>query len=475
MPPHLLLKDPACISAVAGLVRSIVTDWGDVPLDSSERSMRQVVFKNGMTVSFDDDFQSQVTPSMPEDRNSRQSPMPYIALDNDHVIAIGREVCAYLNKFTEAARAVEDDFLVVFADKFLDLMRAGKAPMFQHLYYETSGGRLAHEEARDHLFEAVYALRVDVGVISGMRADHEEYVLEWGPLGNNGKGQRRLLREHILGHSNRGKDRGYVSVISPSILKAPLDTSKACEDLAKLAFSREACVDDFACTDHPLCCSTLRALSGGGVMSANGKYEKCENFRCAFLIRMIVNRFPSWDEPLIGPDLRRCALIHYPVTYQAPDKFDEANPNHRPLIDFKPMIPEFAPEMVLWARVLAAATNAGHCKRMWPRPQSYETLLQEALEGLGGTEVDHVATYIRTSLRAVKYGEVPASRDAIVKDMSAKLRMQYFVAQTELRTRLQWTEKPWTRRVDGEFHKVKVFLLAGGEAVTLSEPGAPAA
>jgi hypothetical protein len=55
-------------------------------------------------------------------------------------------------------------------------------------------------------------------------------------------------------------------------------------------------------------------------MSANGKYEKSENFKCAFLIRMILNRFPRWDEPLTVPDLRRFALIYYSVTCQPPQQ-----------------------------------------------------------------------------------------------------------------------------------------------------------
>jgi hypothetical protein len=111
-------------------------------------------------------------------------------------------------------------------------MQQGKADMFRYMYHETSGGLLTAEDTQECLFAALYALRMDAGVISGMRTGQEEYALEWGPLDNNGKGQRRALREFILGHSNRSTDRGYVSIISPTILKSPLNTSGPSEDLA---------------------------------------------------------------------------------------------------------------------------------------------------------------------------------------------------------------------------------------------------
>jgi hypothetical protein len=104
---------------------------------------------------------------------------------------------------------------------------------------------------------------------------------------------------------------------------------------------------------------------------------------------------------------------------------------------------------------------------MWPRPAAYKVLLKEALVGHGGVETDAAGDYIGKHLMGLREGEIPASRDAVVKDMAARTGMDYFAAQSELRKRLGWKQKPWVKRVGGTFHKVHVFTPASGEVATL--------
>jgi hypothetical protein len=51
----------------------------------------------------------------------------------------------------------------------------------------------------EKLYEALYGLRQDIGAISGCRSGNEEWLAEYGPSGDNGKGTRRALREFVAG------------------------------------------------------------------------------------------------------------------------------------------------------------------------------------------------------------------------------------------------------------------------------------
>ena len=78
--------------------------------------------------------------------------------------------------------------------------------MFRHFYYEPAG---------DHMSNALYSIRHDIAAAVG-REGLEEYLIEYGPLGNNGKGQKRALREYVLGLADRSGEgsSGYVAVVN---------------------------------------------------------------------------------------------------------------------------------------------------------------------------------------------------------------------------------------------------------------------
>lgn len=72
------------------------------------------------------------------------------------------------------------DIVRIVGEEWVALMQQGRIPMFQHLYYETAGGDLRGDPL-DKLYEAIYALRQDIGAVSGRRAGFEQWLAEYGP------------------------------------------------------------------------------------------------------------------------------------------------------------------------------------------------------------------------------------------------------------------------------------------------------
>ena len=58
----------------------------------------------------------------------------------------------------------------------------------------------------------------------------EEWVLESGPLDNNGKSQKREVREAELSQTDRSEECGYIAFIDDSLLKDNKEESKCKED-----------------------------------------------------------------------------------------------------------------------------------------------------------------------------------------------------------------------------------------------------
>ena len=311
--------------------------------------------------------------------------------------------------------------------------------------------------------QALYSLRQDIGSASGKRAGFEEYVVEWGPLGNNGKGQKRSLREKVMGTCDRSTSSGYVAVVTAALLKDSLDDSKPCEDLVKLRHAREGVLDDFGTDSKPLCSTTVRSYTGGNVVCGHGKNEKSVNIDTNFLLRLIVNKFPRFAPRLDGPDRRRPCIIYYPCTFQPPGEYKAANPNHRKLEDYKDRVDEFASYFVEWCRLLARSTKAGGLKNMWPRPTGMAAMIADQFEeGVGISEKDRIQAYITEHLCRGKVGDMPASRDVIIKHAAETTQMSYKDAQQELRNQLIWSEKPYMTRVNGKPVKVHVFTFEIG-------------
>ena len=71
-----------------------------------------------------------------------------------------------------------------------------------------------------------------------------------------------------------------------------------------------------------LCNNTCKQCTGGGVISAMAKYKAGRDVDTNWLLRMILNDFPSFNEPLGEADQRRFALIFYGCTFRTPG--DEA-------------------------------------------------------------------------------------------------------------------------------------------------------
>ena len=233
--------------------------------------------------------------------------------------------------------------------------------------------------------EALYSLRQDVGASTGLRAGLEELLIEWGPSGNNGKGQKKSVRELACGTYQLGSDtsNGYIAVCNSKMLVASGDKNQ--DDIYKAKGCREAVIDEIKKSEK-LCNNTCKQCTGGGVISAMAKYKAGRDVDTNWLLRMILNDFPSFDEPLGEADQRRFALIYYGCTFRTPGDeilpYEAGNPTHRVLVSRAHMLPSFAIEYIEWCRLLGVASKAGtsNSKRMWPKPASYVEELKNALE-----------------------------------------------------------------------------------------------
>ena len=156
------------------------------------------------------------------------------------------------------------------------------------------------------------------------------------------------------------------------------------DDIYKAKGCREAVIDEVKKSEK-LCNNLCKQCTGGGVISAMAKYKSGRDIDTNWLLRLILNDFPSFDEPLGEADQRRFALIYYGCTFRTPGDdilpYDASNPTHRELVSRAHLLPSFAIEYIEWCRVLGVATKAGtaNSKRMWPKPASYVEELKNAL------------------------------------------------------------------------------------------------
>ena len=479
--PHPLLADPMCTNSVGGALKTIPKYV--VPLGSRPESTHQLVCARGVTIDFSKPFDEQVRSSCARDRNHQQTTWRFVE-PNGAKRRERRELLEglvrYLNTF-DTQKDGEPDIVNEFGNRFVELMRDGGDPMFQHVYFEPAGGDLNGMTPLVGLEEAIYAMRQDAGAASGLRAGMEEWVLEYGPLGNNGKGQKRDLREAALSRVDRAEERGYVAVVDDALLKDSKDESKCNEDKVKLLHSREAVIDEVTTDGRKFVNSTVRSYSGGGVVSGHGKNEKARNIPTNFLMRVLCNEFPAFDKPLKMPDLRRIALIYYPDTFQPDDvlRRNVGNPHYRKLVEYKLGVSAWVPDFIEWVRLLAPATKASGnpgepTKRMWPRPSSTDELLLARLPPLEeDTDLDK---FLAEDLVNLSASDVPASRDAVIRALTFRVTGMvhtsgsvYSKAGQDLRNVLVAPDKKWQRREGRALqHTIRVFTRGDGTVVTLS-------
>jgi hypothetical protein len=370
-------------------------------------------------------------------------------------------------------------------EALLDLMP--HATCLQHCYYETAGGQVDSEDKVAGLAMGLYGLIFDAGTISGMMAYVEQLLIEWGPLGNNGKGMKRTLRESILGHVTRGvSGGGYSAVTNASILKDSHDKDGPREELSKLANAREAVIDEVNDSESSLNTQTIRGMTGGNTMAAHGKHEKSDNFDPDFLLRLITNSLPKFNQPLKDADERRFAVQFYPASFRAPHLFDEANKDHRRLKEFsRDEMTDFVAELLLWSRLLAPVFSLTGQKTVWPVPsESLEIVRglikdsQKQTDNYSGSDEKPVDQFVAARLRPLEADEVPCSRTEITaayigfcKMNLMKKDMGESEARLELRNKLVWADRPWQKsnmkQTKKATLKVHVFRFATGGICTL--------
>ena len=236
---------------------------------------------------------------------------------------------------------------------------------------------------------------------------------------------KRTLREMILGHVTRGVSAsGYSAVTNASILKDGHDNDGPKEELAKLAGAREAVIGEVNDDEKPLNAKTVRNMTGGNTMAAHGKHEKSENFDPDFLLRLITNSLPKFNQPLKDADLRRLAALLYPASFRAPHLFEACDPNHRRLKEFKQgEMAEFAAELLLWSRLLAPIFGLTGQKTVWPIPSESMEIVrglirdsQGQADGGGGAAEDRrkpVQQFAEMKLVELQPDAVPRSRTEI--------------------------------------------------------------
>ena len=478
-PPHPLLADPGCTNAVGGALKTVNKHYP--PLGSNPESKHIVACSNQVTLDFSKPFAEQVRPSRPADRNAQITKWCFVepcdSEKRQERRQLGTDLANYLLGF-DSKEDSQIDIVGQFGQRFLDLMQDGGDPMFQHVYFEPAGGRLDGADPMVGLEEAIYSLRQDIGAGSGMRAGFEEWVLEWGPLGNNGKGQKRDLREAAMSRVDRVEERGYVAVVDASLLKDSKEENRCNEDIVKLKNAREAVIDEISTDNKKFVNTTVRSYAGGGVVSGHGKHEKAQNIETDFLLRLIANDFPEFDRPLKMPDLRRIALIYYPDTFQTAEicAKNSGNPHYRMLVEYKLGVAKYVPLYMEWMRLLAGATKASGqpgmpTKRLWPRPHSSEELLAAQLPEVVEDPADK---FVEAFLMPLAEGSVPDSRheiiQALVLDMNgyvATSGQAYAQAQLKLRNLLVAPDKKWRHRVNGKLEQVYVFVDRDGKPMTL--------
>lgn len=479
-PPHDLLADPACTNAVGAALKTICK--GYPPLGGLSACKHQLVCSNGITIDFSKPYEEQVIQSTPEHRNVQQTKWAFIAptdAKRSHRRQLATEMAEYLNHY-DVEKHGQPQLAEAFGRRLVEYMADDGDAMFQHVYYEPAGGRLDGHDPLIGLEEALFSLRQDVGAASGMREGFEEWLLEWGPLGNNGKGQKRELREAALSRVDRAEERGYIAVVDAALLKDAKDENRCNEDKVKLKNAREAVVDEPDTEGKKFVNATVKEYSGGGVVSGHGKHEKPKNIETNFLLRVIANEFPEFQRKLKMPDVRRIALVYYPDTFQPTDILAQhpGNAHYRPLVEYKLGVREYVPVYVDWMRLLAGATKASGkpgmpTKRLWPRPASSDELLSAQLPPV---EEDLVEKFVRDGLVPLPDPQVPDSRSKIARafvlhshNILESSGKRFAECQLLLRGVLSAPDRQWSARRGGAQVKVNVFRNAEGEVMTLSD------
>ncbi|MFX4226609.1 MAG: hypothetical protein ACFHHU_01545 [Porticoccaceae bacterium] len=304
-PTDLFLLDPTVHSNVFSSLQGVPSRFATTALDSQNTGT--MTFKNRVTLDFRKPYDQQLRAPMPEDRNTRESPMSFTQCTDEHVHRAGRAITSFLLQCEEQPKTPEDveQFCV---PTLLEMLRQGRGPMFRYVYYEPAGGQLDGDAPEDKIMEALYSLRQDVGAATGLRAGLEELLIEWGPSGSNGKGQKKSVREHACGTYQLGSEtsNGYIAVCNSKMLTASGDKNQ--DDIYKAKGCREAVIDEIK-KGEKLCNNICKQCTGGGVISAMAKYKSGRDVDTNWLLRVILNDFPSFDEALAEPDQRRFALI----------------------------------------------------------------------------------------------------------------------------------------------------------------------
>ena len=158
--PHLGFEDPAWLTPIFSVLKSLPGPYANVPLDSLPASKKQIVCANGVTVDFNLPYKDQVRMSVPEDRNSRHTSYQFTPIDSAPLRSAAGNLACLLVDMDPATTA--EDLVNSVGDEFIALMQDGHAPMFKHMYYETAGGSLESEDPKDNLYEGIYALRQDI-------------------------------------------------------------------------------------------------------------------------------------------------------------------------------------------------------------------------------------------------------------------------------------------------------------------------
>ena len=382
-PTDLFLLDPSVQASIFSCLNGVRSRFAAVALDTQNHG--RMTFRNHVTLDFGKPYEEQVQTPAAADRNTRHSSSDFVQCDDEHVRAAGRAIAGCLLRCNDASGATPEEVAAECAPILLNMMRQGGGPMFRHVYYEPAGGQMDGPSPEDKIMEALYSLRQDVGASTGLRAGLEEMLIEWGPSGNNGKGQKKSVRELACGTYQLGSEtsNGYIAVCSSKMLVASSDKNQ--DDIYKAKGCREAVIDEVKKSEK-LCNNTCKQCTGGGVISAMAKYKGGRDVDTNWLLRMILNDFPSFDEPLGEADQRRFALIYYGCTFRTPGDeilpYEAGNPTHRVLVSRAHMLPSFAVEYIEWCRLLGIATKActSNSKRMWPKPASYVEELKTALE-----------------------------------------------------------------------------------------------
>ena len=314
-PPDLFIMDPSVVGSVISALKGIPSTLGHTRLDSTNDCT--LVFRCGTKLDFRQPYDQQLTTCSAADRNTRRSPMKFEQCHDVAVHAVGTVLGAYLSQMSPTTITYQEvaDYCVL---PLLSMMKEGFGQMFRRIYYEPAGGQLDGPTPEEKVMEALYSLRQDCGSTSGCRMGLEEMLVEWGPAGNNGKGQKRSVREYVCGtyQLDSEESNGYITVCTARMIIDSPSSSGNQDDVYKAKGCRKVVIDEIK-KKQLLSNNLVKSSTGGNTMSAMAKYKHARDVDIKWLLRLIVNDFPSFDETISEADQRRYALILYPCTFRA--------------------------------------------------------------------------------------------------------------------------------------------------------------